>query len=306
MDGVPTLTGNLPTATDGVAAPPTIAQVPSVPSQVAVPGGEAMSPASSPGAIQPPQSVEEAERLLDQMLGRAPAAAAQTPPMAYAPPAPQVAPTPPQASPVEQELAVLKAQLQAQQQYMQEFLARQTQAPQQQVDPYAQMEAELRAARLNPADPVHQALYAQHVQMQRMQEAMQQQAQQYAALQQQARQYTLQSSLEPQVMQPFAAVGVSSLPDTMKQAIVRDAVAYAQQGASPQQAAALAAKPYLDFYQATRPAPAPQASVTPIRPPQAGQAPNPIAAVAVPGHTAGKATRPFTIEDAENILKRAF
>ena len=306
MDGVPTLTGNLPTAMDGVAAPPTIAQVPSVPSQVAVPGGEAMSPASSPGAIQPPQSVEEAERLLDQMLGRAPAAAAQTPPMAYAPPAPQVAPTPPQASPVEQELAVVKAQLQAQQQYIQEFLARQAQPQAQQVDPRAQMEAELRAVGMNPAEPLHQAVYAQHVENRSLRQELAELRQMFSGVQQQARQYTLQSSLEPQVMQPFAAVGVSSLPDTMKQAIVRDAVAYAQQGASPQQAAALAAKPYLDFYQATRPAPAPQASVTPIRPPQAGQAPNPIAAVAVPGHTAGKATRPFTIEDAENILKRAF
>lgn len=292
LTGTPTNTNVSPESAGvpqpGLGASPSLDQIASLIS------GEVgtVSPAASPSPeVSLPSNVVDLATLQQWAAianGKAPlpgeAPAVQPTAVTPAPVVPAPAPAP---SPQEQENAVLRARLEAVEAFLQQR-AQPQQPPQPQVD-YAEMRAaELRAAGLDPSNPRDQVTYDLHVQNQQLMQAvaaMQQQQQQVYA---QAQRYTYETQLAPKVNEAFARVGVTQVPGDVLADVMDRAVALAQRGHRDPVNAATAT--YLALLQQARPAaPAPAPAPAPaLQPQRPGQAPNPLAAVAVNGRTAGR------------------
>ena len=139
-------------------------------------------------------------------------------------PSPAAEPTPavPQVDPVQQKIAALEAQLQAQQQFFLEQQQRAMQAQQQQREPtpqeYAAIRArEIQAAGLDPSKPENQALFDLHYQNQQVTRQMAEMQQQYAAMQARAQQITMEQQLAPAVTKALSDLGIQNAPRAVQQ-----------------------------------------------------------------------------------------
>jgi len=223
-------------------------------------------------------------------------------------PSPAAEPTPavPQVDPVQQKIAALEAQLQAQQQFFLEQQQRAMQAQQQPREPtpqeYAAIRArEIQAAGLDPSKPENQALFDLHYQNQQVTRQMAEMQQQYAAMQARAQQITMEQQLAPAVTKALSDLGIQNAPPAVQQDVLARAMWYAQNG--DRNALQNAIAPYAALIPVLR-APAPAAAPPPRLAALQGGAPNPLDAVSVQGKGAGRAPRAATLAEITALVSR--